>query len=132
MPKVRKLTVDEVRQIERRIKGQRKLVEEEYDLIMGSYTIGEYGEAELSEDENRITVRNRLKAAATRANLALDFKRTKGNILRFKVQQIGDVSENEKETSSVSAKASAAKVIVDGEAPPKRRGGRPRKVIATA
>lgn len=85
MPKVRKLTADEVRLIERRIKGQRKLIEEEYDAIIAGYAEGEYGEAELTPNENRITVRNRLKAAAGRSGLSLDFKRTKGNILRFKV-----------------------------------------------
>lgn len=85
MPTIRKLTPDEVRQIERRIKGQRKLVEEEYDALIASYAPDDYGEAEPSEGENRITVRNRLKAAAGRAGLTLDFKRTRGNTLRFKV-----------------------------------------------
>ena len=85
MPNIRKLTSEEIRVIERRIKGQRKLIEEEYDALLGDYGEGDYGEAELNEGENRITVRNRLKAAANRRNLSLDFKRTKGNILRFRV-----------------------------------------------
>lgn len=85
MPSVRKLSQDEVRSLENRGKGQRKLIEELYDGILNEYGEGDYGEADLEEMENRLTVRNRLKAAASRRSLSLDFKRTKGNLLRFKV-----------------------------------------------
>jgi hypothetical protein len=85
MPTVRKLTQEEVRTIENKGKGLRKLIEEEYDLFMGDYGVGDYGEAELSSDEKRLTVRNRLKAAAKRQGVSIDFKRTQGNILRFKI-----------------------------------------------
>jgi hypothetical protein len=85
MPTVRKLTQEEVRTIENKGKGLRKLIEEEYDRFLGDYDVGEYGEAELTDDEKRLTVRNRLKAAARRRGLSIDFKRTQGNILRFKV-----------------------------------------------
>jgi hypothetical protein len=85
MPIVRKLTPDEVRTIENRGKGLRKLIEEEYDTFLGDYGVGEYGEAQLSFEEKRLTVRNRLKAAARRRGLSIDFKRTQGSILRFKI-----------------------------------------------
>ena len=85
MPTVRKLTQDEVRTIENKGKGLRKLIEEEYDLFLSDYDEGDYGEAELTTDEKRLTVRNRLKAAAKRKGVSIDFKRTQGNILRFKV-----------------------------------------------
>lgn len=85
MPNVRKLSQDEVRALENRGKGQRKLIEEEYDRFLSEYGEGDYGEADLSTNENRLTVRNRLKAAAQRRGLSLDFKRTTGTLLRFKV-----------------------------------------------
>lgn len=85
MPKVRKLSVEEVQTIERKNKGQRKMIEEQYDFFLEGYDIGDYGEAELEEDEKRITVRNRLKAAAERRDVALEFRRTKGDTLRFRV-----------------------------------------------
>ena len=85
MPTVRKLTQEEVRTIENKGKGLRKLIEEEYDMFMGDYDVGDYGEAELTSDEKRLTVRNRLKAAAKRKGVSIDFKRTQGNILRFKI-----------------------------------------------
>jgi hypothetical protein len=85
MPTVRKLSQDEVRSIENRGKGQRKLVEELYDTILDEYAVGDYGEADLEPGDNRLTVRNRLKAAALRRGLSLDFKRIKGNLLRFRV-----------------------------------------------
>ena len=85
MPSVRKLTQEEVRTIENKGKGLRKLIEEEYDMFLREYEVGDYGEAELTSDEKRLTVRNRLKAAAKRRDVSIDFKRTQGNILRFKI-----------------------------------------------
>jgi hypothetical protein len=85
MPTVRKLTQEEVRTIENKGKGLRKLIEEEYDTFLSDYDVGDYGEAELTTDEKRLTVRNRLKAAAKRRGVSVDFKRTQGNILRFKI-----------------------------------------------
>jgi hypothetical protein len=85
VPSVRKLAPEEVRGIENRGKGQRKLVEEQYDEFVRDYSLGDYGEADLSPEENRLTVRNRLKAAAGRRGLALEFRRTKGPVLRFRV-----------------------------------------------
>lgn len=126
MPSVRKLSADEVRTIEGKVKGQRKLVEELYDQIMQEYNEGDYGEAELEPNENRITVRNRLKAAAARRGLALEFKRTKGDILRFKVvapnQSSGDDQADAKETAVTSAQPPRAA---------SRRGGnRRQKAVA--
>jgi hypothetical protein len=71
------------------------------------------------QDENRLTSRNRLKAAAERRGLTLTFFRTIGNTVRFKV---GD--QNNK---SAAKPAEPAPTIVSSEAPPKKRGGRPRK-----
>ena len=85
MPSVRKLNPDEVWAIENKGKGQRKLIEEQYDAILGEYNEGEYGEAVLEPGENRLTVRNRLKAAARRRNVGIDFRRTKEDLLRFQV-----------------------------------------------
>ena len=87
MPSVRKLSFEEVRVIENKGKGLRKLIEEEYDAFLNEYDIGDYGEAELNLDEKRLTVRNRLKAAAKRRGLSIDFKRTQGDVLRFKISQ---------------------------------------------
>ncbi len=85
MPNVRKLSYEEVRAIENKGKGQRKLIEEQYDAILNEYALGEYGEAMLEPGENRLTVRNRLKAAARRRNLSIDFRRTKEDLLRFQI-----------------------------------------------
>ena len=93
MPSVRKLNTDEVRALENKGKGQRKLIEEQYDAILGEYDRGEYGEALLEPDENRLTVRNRLKAAARRRGLSLDFRRTKEDLLRFQVVQTAKLVE---------------------------------------
>ena len=104
MPQVRKLAPEEVQVIENKGKGLRKITEEQYDAFLSDYEVGDYGEAELEGDEKRLTVRNRLKAAATRRQVAIDFKRTQGNIIRFKIIEPG--SSNGK-TRSASAKVPA-------------------------
>ncbi len=93
MPNVRKLSHEEVRTLENKGKGQRKLIEEQYDAILDEYAPGEYGEATLDQSENRLTVRNRLKAAARRRGLSIDFRRTKEDLLRFQVVTISAAAE---------------------------------------
>lgn len=117
MPKVRKLSLDEVRTIENKGKGQRKLVEEQYDAIISDYAIGDYGEAELDPGENRLTVRNRIKAAAGRRKLAIEFKRTRGDVIRFKVLE------------AIEKAPPAPKVDVPIEPPSSIRRGRRKKVV---
>jgi hypothetical protein len=125
MPVVRKLSTQEVQTLEYKGKGQRKLVEEQYDVFLDDYKAGDYGEAELEEDENRLTVKNRFKAAAARRGLELTFQRTNGNVLRFRV------------APDAGAEAAPEVEAVEPELPstpqaaPKRRGGR-RKAAATA
>jgi hypothetical protein len=123
MPQVRTLAPEEVYTLENKGKGQRKLTEEEYNQYLADYELGDYGEAELSDDENRLTVRNRFKAAAQRRGLTLDFKRTKGNTLRFKVVS-GDGQSGE-QSQAVEPEPEPEPVASD--APPKRKGGRPKK-----
>jgi hypothetical protein len=85
MPNFRKLDPEEIKTIENKGKGLRKQTEELYDAILADYEAGDYGEAVLDEGENRLTVRNRMKAAATRRGIDINFRRTQGDILRFQV-----------------------------------------------
>ena len=117
MPNVRKLSPEEIRTLENRGKGQRKLIEEEYDSFLSDYGVGDYGEADLDPDENRLTVRNRLKAAALRRNLGLDFKRTTGTLLRFRIVP---ASSNDGQRGGASSEAMTA-------GPPSRGRGRRKK-----
>src|SRR5258707_10745302 len=119
MPTVRKLSPEEVHTIEYKGKGVRKLTEEQYDQFLGDYEVGDYGEAELDADEKRLTVRNRLKAAAGRRGLHLLFNRTTGDIVRFKVA-LGN--------GPVAVRKPAPAPVASDTPPAKRRGGRPRKV----
>jgi hypothetical protein len=121
MPQVRKLAPEEVQDIQNKGKGLRTLVAEQYDAILSDYAVGEYGEATLESDENRLTVRNRMKAAAGRRNVGIAFRRTSGDILRFQI-----VEQN---NGNGAAKAKPMQRIPEPEpvAPPKRKGGRPKK-----
>lgn len=122
MPAVRKLTTDEIEQITSKRKSQRKLVEETYDAILGDFEAGSYGEATLEPGENRLTVRNRLTAAAGRRGLAIDFRRTGGDLLRFKLVV--------HESAQAITPAPAPIAVPEPEpapVPAKRKGGRPKK-----
>lgn len=132
MPQVRKLSDDEVRDIENKGKGQRKLVEEEYDRYLAEYAVGDYGEADLGPDENRLTVRNRFKAAARRRGVALEFRRTSENLLRFKI--VPASNGDQMTAPSVASRNTRTKATTVETPPPaaeapvkKGRGGRPRK-----
>jgi hypothetical protein len=126
MPVVRKLVPEEVQTLEYKPKGQRKLTEEQYNSFLADYEVGDYGEAELGDDENRLTVRNRFKAAATRRGIGLDFKRTKGSVLRFKVIDSSEHGQASNGTSRAQV-AIAPPVIEEPPAPVKKKGGRPKK-----
>jgi hypothetical protein len=124
MPFLRKLEPNEVQDIQNRGKGQRKLTEEQYDRFLAEYDVGDWGEAILDEGENRLTVRNRFKAAARRRGVGLEFRRSSDNLLRFRV-----VAENGQSANGASAPV-AVPVAPEAEpAPPpaKKRGGRPKK-----
>ena len=121
MPQVRKLTPEEVYALENKAKGQRKMTEELYDTILADYATGDYGEADLEQTDNRLTVRNRLRAAAKRRGVDITFHRTNPGILRFQV--VEGSSGNDKESIAIADEAHAAPVASDTP-PSKRTGGR--------
>lgn len=133
MPIVRKLTMDEVKALDNPTKGLRKLIEVEYDLILSEYATGDYGVAELDPEEKRLTVRNRLKAAANRRNVGLEFRRTKGSHLRFRVVP-APVTDAPVAQSVVKAKVEAtpASTAKSGRKPKSASETTPTPVVAVA
>jgi hypothetical protein len=128
MPTIRKLSEQEVQTLENRGKGQRQLVEEQYDAFLADYGPGDYGEAELDEGENRLTVRNRFKAAAARRGLELVFPRTTGNVMRFRIAPAAAGAAPEVEPEP----AVGAEPPSTSQAAPKGRGGRRKAAGAPA
>jgi hypothetical protein len=130
MPTVRKLAPEEVQTIENKGKGLRKLIEEQYDRFLADYDVGDYGEAIVDEDEKRLTVRNRFKAAASRRGIGLHFLRTIGDVIRFKI-----ISEDGNGTAEPPSLLALIPVPepehepIASDAPPKRKGGRPKKAV---
>jgi hypothetical protein len=125
MPQVRKLEPEEIQEIQNKGKGTRKLVEEQYDAILSDYEVGEYGEAVLDEGDNRLTVRNRMKAAATRRGISIEFRRTSMDIIRFKIIEAGNGNGN----SSAAPVEPPPVVSSEPPAKPKGKGGRPKKKV---
>jgi hypothetical protein len=121
MPQVRKLDPEEVKAYQDKGKGERRLTAELYDSILADYEIGEYGEATLDEGENRLTVRNRMKAAATRRGIDINFRRTTGNLLHFQI------IEHSNGASATVVEEPPPVVTPEPPAPAKRKGGRPKK-----
>jgi hypothetical protein len=121
MPNFRKLEPEEVQALQNKGKGERRLTAELYDSILADYEVGEYGEAVLDEGENRLTVRNRMKAAATRRGIDINFRRTQGDRLRFQIV------EHTNGAPKVSRKAAAPEPPPPPPEPVKRKGGRPKK-----
>ena len=125
MPKVRKLSVDEVRTLENRGKGTRTIIAEEYDTFLSEYTVGDYGEAELNAEEKRLTVRNRLKAAADRRGLDITFFRTRGSTIPFKI--VAGAAKVAPKVTEIAIPAAPA--VVEGKpirkkpSPPRKRKG---------
>lgn len=69
-------------------KGIRKETREQYDALVASFADGDVQEVELSEDEKKLTVRNALLAAASRANRKLTFLRTRnknGDLVKMRL-----------------------------------------------
>jgi hypothetical protein len=124
MPNFRKLEPEEVKAYQDKGKGTRKLTEELYDSILSDYEVGDYGEATLDEGDNRLTVRNRLKAAANRRGIGIEFRRTNGDLLRFKI-----IEHSNGNGPVAAAPPVEPPQVVSSEppAPPKRKGGRPKK-----
>jgi hypothetical protein len=92
MPTVRKLTDEEVAELERKTgKGNnaRSEIAQQYDQFLIKFSPNEHGEVELSEGETKLNIRNRLRAAAERRRLKLEFIRSNGINVRFKVLSEG-------------------------------------------
>lgn len=148
MPSIRKLTLDEVHERKHGKLSQRALVSREYDAMLGQFDIGDWGEVVVDPSEKRLTIRNRLQAAAERKNVKLRFFRTQGPVIRFEVQHPSsndqdDESDDDEEylpqpgpgsTSAAPGDADDAEAAsstsqeAQGEGgAPKRGPGRPRK-----
>jgi hypothetical protein len=121
MPQVRKLAPEEIQAFQNKGKSQRKLIEEQYDAILSDYDVGEYGEALLEPEDNRLTVRNRLVAAAKRRGLGITFRRTSRDMLRFQITANGNGP------AGAAVAPPAPEPVIQPEPAPKKRGGRPKK-----
>src|SRR5207253_6338461 len=133
MPTFRKLSPAEVHTLEYTGTSQRKQVEAEYDAILRPFAPGDYAQVELEGDEKRLTVRNRLTAAATRSGVTLHFLRTAPPTLRFRVggaQEVADVPEADGASAGSQPTSPATPSDLTAAAPAAKRRGRPPKGAA--
>lgn len=116
MPQIRKLAPEEVQVLGSHGKSERAQVAEQYDALLSGFELGDWGEAAIAIGENRLTVRNRLTAAASRRALEIDFKRTGPELLRFTLIVPGA------KPARAPARTAAPEVV---PAPTPKRGRRP-------
>lgn len=93
MPSLRKWEPEEVAALraskEKNGSGNgRKEIEQAYDLLIADLSVGDYATVTPDDGETKPTVRNRLKAAATRRGLAVVFQRTRDLSVVFHLEQI--------------------------------------------
>lgn len=67
------------------VASERARIKEEYKGYLSQLAIGEGGELILGENERKLTVRNRLNRAAEELGVRLEYKRSRGNVIRFRV-----------------------------------------------
>jgi hypothetical protein len=86
MPALRKMEMAEIEKMAPKASnGERAAIARQYDELLADYAVGDFCEVTLEEGENRATVKSRFVSAATRKGWDLEFKRTKGDALRFKI-----------------------------------------------
>ncbi len=81
MPSFRKVDPAEVQAPVPRPPSERARVAQEYDALLEGFIVGDHGRAELADGERRLTVRQRLQAAARRRGLALRFRPGRGPLI---------------------------------------------------
>lgn len=136
MPSIRKLSPDEVQERKHGKPSQRSMVAREYDTMLGQFDIGDWGEVMVDTSEKRLTIRNRLQAAAERKTVKLRFFRTQGPVIRFEVQSLSDDDQDDAsgdeeylpQPESDALAQDADQTAAQGDGTSQRRGpGRPRK-----
>lgn len=82
-----KTEVDEMQQPRNKgVSDQRKALAEAYRDELSQYKPGDWVEVTLDSGEKRDTVKNRLKRAARARGVEIEFKRTRGDRLRFQIK----------------------------------------------
>jgi hypothetical protein len=139
VPTIVKLSPEEATTERNKGKSQRRLVNEQYDAMLSAFEIGDWGDVTLDESDKRTTVRNRLKAAAERRGVGLNFRRSNGEGMRFQLVERGQeqdetappVEEAEQPVAEAPIPEPEPEPVGSDEppVPPKRRGGRPKKQL---
>lgn len=121
MPSIRKLSPEEVTSRETSKLSQRQQTARQYDALLADFAPGEWAEVELDDGDNRLTVRNRLQAAAERRGFNLAFRRTSGNMVRFAIEEAPAPTATEEPATSDASEPTSA---------PKKRGRKSAGVAA--
>ncbi|HYN89222.1 MAG TPA: hypothetical protein VER55_11855 [Ardenticatenaceae bacterium] len=88
MPGFQKLSREDIEAMTPgKARSPRAAVRDEYQGFLREIEPGEGGQVTIQEGENRTTIRNRIKSAAKALDQKVTFMRTRGDILRFRVEE---------------------------------------------
>ncbi len=87
MPEFTKLNAEQLKSTSNAVSGERARIREEYKGYLQGLNPGEGGELRLVGDEKKITVKNRLKRAAEDLELAITFRRSSSDSVRFQMTE---------------------------------------------
>jgi hypothetical protein len=81
VPSFRKVDPAEIQVSAPRPFSERTRIALEYDALLEGFAVGDHGRADLGGGERRVSVRQRLQAAARRRNLVLRFRPGRGTLI---------------------------------------------------
>jgi hypothetical protein len=126
MARIRKAAHEDTGTAVERSLSRRARIAQEYDALLADFAVGDYGKVDLSDGEQRLTVRSRLQAAARRRRLSLRFRPGPSTALIFHVQ----AAEPPAVPAPRAAKpepAAQPKPAAAAQAPAQPQRGRPRQ-----
>ena len=91
MPTLKKWSPEEIEAATAKKNGSginRKAIETAYDQLIADLGVGDWATVTPDDGETKPTVRNRLRAAASRRQLATVFQRTKDTSVVFHLEQV--------------------------------------------
>src|SRR5262245_14267944 len=101
MPNLRIWTDEEVAKAKasKNGKGSRKAIEFEYNEFIAQMYLGQYATLELGDGDTKPTVRNPLKAAASRYGQVIHFQRTRDRTVIFYLDEQQEEAEEQAEAT---------------------------------
>lgn len=126
MARIRKAAHEDSSTAVERPLSTRARIAQEYDALLADFAVGDYGKVDLSDGEQRLTVRSRLQAAARRRRMSLRFRPGPSTALVFHVQAAAPQAAPAPQPAE-PAPAAQPKRVAPAQSPAQPQPSRPRQ-----